>query len=98
MTDLKEQAATTIPQPARARTAGEPTSRSYPRAQPVDNWERRVRNWPCVWGFEDGRLLARNTGVVSRNPGNFRQSKQSSIQPPSGGLTPNRPCQACSAL
>ena len=36
--------AAAIPQPARARTARGPTSRSYPRAQPVDNWERRVRN------------------------------------------------------
>ena len=36
--------AAAIPQPARARTARGPTSRSYPRAQPVDNLERRVRN------------------------------------------------------
>ena len=65
MTGTIQQAANPIPQPARVRTAGEPTSRSYPRAQPVGNWERRVRNWPCVWAFEDGRLLARNgAGVV----------------------------------
>ena len=60
MTGTNQQAANTIPQPARVRTAGEPTSRSYPRAQPVDNLERRVRVWPCAWAFEDGRLLARN--------------------------------------